>query len=83
MNVCISVSFEAQTNSAVCVDNPLLGCSVQLLDPPESRMASRRCASQAKEDVRIAQERLAKERANLQVVAERNREMIAKDKKGA
>ena len=48
MNVCMSVSFEAQTNSAICVGNPLIGCSDHLLDPPESRMASRRGPSQAK-----------------------------------
>ena len=41
-------------------------------------MASRRGPSQAKEDEQIIRERLAKERARLQAVAERNREHIAK-----
>ena len=81
MHVCISAPFEAQTNSAICVGNSLLGCSIHLPDPPESSMASRRGPSQEKEDEQIIRERLAKERARLQVVAERNREPIAKEKR--
>ena len=44
-------------------------------------MASRRGPSQAKEDDHIIRERLANERARLQAVAERNREIIAKAKR--
>ena len=81
MNVCTSVSFEAQTHSASCGIGPLTSCPIRLPDPPESSMASRRGPSQAKEDEHIIRERLAKQRARLQAVAVRNRERIAKEKR--
>jgi hypothetical protein len=81
VNVCISASFQAQTNSAICVAAPFIGDLVPSLDPARNRMASSRGPSQAKEDDRIVQERLAKERAKLQAIAERNRVKIAQEKR--
>jgi len=81
VNVCISASFQAQTNSAICVAAPFIGDLVPSLDPARNRMASSRGPSQAKEDDRIVQERLAKDRAKLQAIAERNRVKIAQEKR--
>ena len=55
--------------------------AVAHLDPIRNRTASRRGPSQAKADDRIVQERLAKERARLQAIAERNRVFIAIEKR--
>ena len=55
VNVRISSSFEAQANSASCVDTPFIGGHFPTLDLEKSRMASRRGTSQAKEDDRIVQ----------------------------
>ncbi len=44
-------------------------------------MASRRGPSQALEDVKIVQERLAKERARIQTIVERSRVNIAEQKR--
>ena len=47
----------------------------------KNSMASRRGPSQAEEDAQIIRERLAKERARLQAVAEQNRQRIAQAKR--